>query len=269
MTLREELIAALIKAHIPSPRLEADIILKKAAPEYPEVSLAEKKQVMAILARRQKYEPLDKIIGVKEFYKYTFCVNGNVLSPRPDTETLVESALSLIPESSPCRIIDLGTGSGCILLSLLKERPQASGVGVDISSKALSLAAKNAALLGVKNRVAFINKSWQEKGGITECFDFIVSNPPYIPSREIASLAPEVKNYDPLLALDGGSDGYDCYKQIAAVAPLILKKGGYILLEAGKGQDEDIVKIFTSQGLIYQKTVPDLAGINRCVILKK
>lgn len=269
MALRDELIEALVVAKIPSPRLETDIILKYAAPRYPEVSPEEKKLVLSFLKRREKHEPLDKIIGYREFYKSRFKVNTDVLTPRPDTEILLESTLEVIPQNSVIRILDMGTGSGCILLSLLKERPKAVGIAVDISEKALSIAKENAVALNLCERVEFIHKSWSELKFTTPLVDIIVSNPPYIPSKEIATLDDDVKFYDPHQALDGGVDGLDCYREIATVSPTILKAGGYVILESGFEQDEEITKIFTAQGLKYVKTIPDLAGINRCVILKK
>lgn len=269
MNLREELIAALIAAKVSSPRLEADIILKHTAPDYPQISLEETAQARNMLARRLQNEPLDKIIGQREFYKSVFKVNENVLTPRPDTEILVESALSLIPQTSRWQILDLGTGSGCILLSLLAERPYCIGTGIDLSAKALEVATENAENLKLAHRTEFINKSWTEENFIKGQYDIITSNPPYIPSQEINTLEPEVKNYDPLTALDGGADGLNCYREIAAIAPLILKDNGYILLEVGYNQAEDVMRIFSNSGLKPQKIVPDLAGINRCVILKK
>lgn len=268
MDLREELIKSLIAAHITSPRLEADIILKNAAPQYPEISEDEKKIAREMLNRRLNHEPLDKIIGIKEFYKYRFKVSSDVLSPRPDTELLVEKALRLIPTDKPCRILDLGTGSGCILISLLKEFPNATGVGVDKSSAALEIAAENAKNLEITNCVEFINQSWNDIKWENK-FDIIVSNPPYIPSEEIKALDDEVKNYDPLLALDGGKSGFDCYNEIAKIAPSIMQDNAYILLEVGYNQAELVADIFQKQNLKLVEIAKDLANINRCVILKK
>ena len=269
MSLREEVIEALVKAHIPSPRLEADIILKHAAPDYPDISLKEQQNALQMLKRRLNHEPMDKIIGYREFYKSVFKVSRDVLSPRPDTEILVESALELIAKDKAVKILDLGTGSGCILLSLLKENPKALGTGVDISSKALKIAKENAKALNLESQTTFVNKSWTAPDFITETYDLIVSNPPYIPSGEIETLSEEVKDNDPLNALDGGADGLNCYKEIAEIAPLLLTKDGHILLEVGYNQAEDVIKIFENRGFKHIKTVQDLAQINRCVILKK
>ncbi len=267
--LREEIISTLIKAGIPSPRLETDIILKHAAPSYPEVNKAESAKAYEMLKRRINHEPLDKIIGEREFYKSVFKVNQNVLTPRPDTEILVEEAINLLKNKSEGTVLDLGTGSGCILLSILKEYPKLRGIGVDISKKALDVAKENAERLGVATRCTFKNCSWTQLKDLDNSTDMIVTNPPYIESDEIANLEEEVKTYDPKIALDGGKDGYQCYREIAKLAPSMLKKEGYILIEAGIGQAEKIGEIFENEGLVLQKIVQDLGGINRCVILKK
>lgn len=269
MDIKEEIIKALISAQIPSPRLEANIIIKHVAPDFPEVTDNQKQAIKIMLQRRCNHEPLDKIIGQKEFYKSVFKVNQNVLSPRPDTEILVERALALMPKDKPDKVLDLGTGSGCILLSLLKECPLALGVGVDISKEALEVAKENAALMDVLKRVEFINKSWNDVDFPTEQFDIIVSNPPYIESEEIKKLDKEVRAYDPMLALDGGKDGLDCYRDIASLAKKWLKIDGYILLEVGYNQAEPVKNIFEKEGLKFVEFAKDLAAINRCVILKK
>ncbi len=269
MSLRDEFIQQLVRAKINSPRLEADIIIQNSMPNYPEYNSKEHELATSYLQKRCNHEPLDKIIGKKEFYKSTFIVNNNVLSPRPDTEILVESTLDLIPIDAKYNILDLGTGSGCILLSLLLDRKNCIGTGVDISIDALAIAKQNAQNLKLENRVKFINKSWTDDNFINQKFDIIVSNPPYIPSQEITLLDTEVKLHDPMLALDGGIDGYDCYKQIAKIAPLILNKNGYIILEGGYNQAEDIENIFIKQGFRSVEIIKDLAQINRCIILKK
>lgn len=267
--LREELIAALVKAGISSPRLETDIILKYAVPLYPKITEAEQEKALTMLQRRLNHEPLDKIIGEREFYKSVFKVNQNVLTPRPDTEILVEEAINLLQEKQSGIVLDLGTGSGCILLSILQECSCMKGIGVDISEKALDVAKENAQRLGVEDRCTFQNCSWQQLEIANESIDMIVTNPPYIASQEIETLETEVKDYDPRVALDGGVDGYKCYQEIAKIAPNILKKGGYILIEAGVEQAQKISEIFEKEGLVLHKIVKDLGGINRCVILKK
>lgn len=267
--LREELIAALVKAGISSPRLETDIILKYAAPLYPKMTEEERKKALTMLQRRLSHEPLDKIVGEREFYKSVFKVNQDVLTPRPDTEILVEEAINLLQEKQAGIVLDLGTGSGCILLSILKDCPYMKGIGVDISGRALDVAKENAQRLGVEDRCRFQNCSWQQLEIASESVDIIVTNPPYIASQEIETLETEVKDYDPRVALDGGDDGYKCYQEIAKIAPNILKKDGYILIEAGVEQAQKISEIFEKEGLVLYKIVKDLGGINRCVILKK
>ena len=269
MDIKEEIIKELISAEIPSPRLEANIIINHVAHNYPEITDNQKKLIREMLKRRVNHEPLDKIIGQKEFYKSVFKVNQNVLSPRPDTEILVEKALNLMIKDKPYKILDLGTGSGCILLSLLKERTSSLGTGLDISKKALDTAKENAALLGISSRVAFINKSWNDVELKDEDFDIIVSNPPYIESKEINKLEKEVKAYDPIIALDGGEDGLNCYREIANKAFKWLKTGGYILLEVGYNQAEPVKDIFETKEWQFIEFAKDLANIKRCIILKK
>ena len=268
MDVRQHFISSLVEAKIPSPRLEADIIIKHSMPNYPSYTTDELEQAKLMLARRLTHEPLDKIIGKREFYKYEFKVNSQVLSPRPDTEILVEKAISLINKDKNIQILDLGTGSGCIVLSILKDCPNAIATAVDISSKSLEIARQNANKLELEGRVEFIEGSWMEVEFSSQ-YDIIVSNPPYIPTSEIDELDIEVKKYDPMLALDGGDDGLDCYRQIAEITYSLLKKDGYILLEVGYNQAEIVNDIFAKNKFIPFEIIKDLSGINRCVILKK
>lgn len=281
MSVFSSLVQNLVAAGISSPRLEARLLLayvlhcdENAAQILNLEALpAEQQAELARLVNRRTVEhcPLDKILGVKDFYKYRFAVNENVLSPRPDTEIILEQALRLC-NAENCRVLDLGTGSGCLLLSLLKEKPSARGVGVDASPQALEVARQNAQNLGVSPRVTWLQADWFAPDFLKQVgngFDIIVSNPPYIPDADIAELAPEVRGHDPYLALSGGRSGYDSYAQIAEHAPFLLQKGGYILLEAGIGQAQHISELFAAQGLQPVSIVPDLAGIDRCVILKK
>lgn len=280
MTDFENLVNILVQAGVSSPRLEARLmmaeILQKDSQDISllkeELSENQKNLLQEFVMRRtQKHEPLDKILGTKGFYKYDFVVNENVLSPRPDTEILLEEALNL-SRNKQVSMLDLGTGSGCILLSLLKENPQARGVGVDISDKALQVARQNAKNLGVETQVVWKNLSWDEDDFLAQLqdeFDIIVSNPPYIADEEIPFLEPEVKNYDPILALSGGKDGYKAYRRLAELTPKLLKKNSYILLECGINQAQEVANIFMKQGLSLCKIAKDLQNIERCVILKK
>lgn len=225
-----------------------------------------------MLSRRLARMPVDKILGRRGFYKYDFQVSADVLSPRPDTEILLEAALQFIHRSGARNILELGVGSGCIITSLLAECPLLVGVGIDISSKALQVAAANAAALSVDNRLKLQNGDWFAKDFLSrvgETFDVIVSNPPYIPSAEIAGLDAEVRLYDPLPALDGGADGLSSYRRIAELAPALLSPGGKIFLEVGERQAEDVMAVFTANGLVPQQIWSDLSGIERCISLKK
>lgn len=275
----EKTIKTLSDAGISSPRLEARLLiahilhidannvsLKTTIPENlrPLFEIAVQKRLQGM--------PLDKILGHKEFYKYDFITSEDVLSPRPDTEILLEAALDLTSQNAFQNVLDLGVGSGCILLSLLKENTNIQGVGVDISLKALNIAEQNANRLNVKKRCRFLNKSWFDEdfiSALNQHFDLIVSNPPYIKTEDISSLDIEVRQYDPTIALDGGSNGFKDYVQIAKIAPQLLNTGGYIALEVGIDQALKVRHIFEQQGLKHIQTTPDLAGIERVVIFQK
>ena len=225
-----------------------------------------------MLNERLNHKPIDKILGHREFYKYDFAVNEDVLSPRPDTEILVEEALKILQNKPDADILDLGCGSGCIIETLLKELPESKGCAADISAKALAVAKDNAINLKIGLRLQFIQADWFADNFtdfFDRKFDMIVSNPPYIQSDDIKELQPEVKDYDPLSALDGGKSGFDSYERIAQTASRLLRQDGYILLEAGFGQARRIANIYMTHGFKLIKVVNDLAGIARCVILQK
>jgi release factor glutamine methyltransferase len=213
--------------------------------------------------QRIKHVPVDRILGKAEFWGLPFYISPDVLSPRPETELIVERALETYLESEPKRVLDLGTGSGCILISLLKEWETSTGVGVDISDSALKMAKKNAALNLVEDRCTFIKSDWGSE--LKESFDLIVSNPPYIPNLDIESLAKEVKNHDPILALDGGFDGLQSYKKIFLQILSLLKPSGIALFEIGINQQEDIMRIVEESGVSVKRINRDLAGIPRVV----
>ncbi|MBE6444983.1 MAG: peptide chain release factor N(5)-glutamine methyltransferase [Alphaproteobacteria bacterium] len=236
-----------------------------------EVSDDNKKQFWQMIEKRKNHFPVDKIIGHRGFYKYNFIVDTNVLSPRPDTEILLEETLKICDKTQVQNILELGVGSGCVITSVLAEK-DIMGVGVDISSAALSIAQQNAQNLGVEGRLRFIHGDWFSSDFtllFTNKFDLIVSNPPYIPTGEIGKLDAEVKDYDPIVALDGGVDGLDAYRQIATISPKLLNNNGYIVLEVGENQAEDVINIFEYNKFKLYKIVQDLSGIKRCVILKK
>jgi release factor glutamine methyltransferase len=220
----------------------------------------------ALVARRADHEPFAYIAGEREFWSLPFRVTPATLIPRPDTETVVEAALAHVRARSGnvLRILDLGTGSGCILLALVSELPRANGIGVDMSEAALEVAAVNARALGLADRAAFRRGNWTD--GIAGPFDLIVSNPPYIPEGDIAALDADVARFEPHAALAGGRDGLDAYRAIAAAAPPLLAPGGALLLEVGFGQAEDVSTLLRGAGLDIHAVRADLAGIPRCVV---
>ncbi|MFT3989259.1 peptide chain release factor N(5)-glutamine methyltransferase [Aestuariivirga sp.] len=263
--LLKEARAALEAKGFETAALDARLLLQAAAGLNHAELVAEPQRVVgeeavvrlrAMLARRLEAEPVSRILGKREFYGRPFRVTEAVLDPRPDTETLIEAALPLMGEGS--RVLDLGTGSGIIAITLLAECLGASGVAVDVSPGALAVARCNAEDLGVAGRLALLRSDWFE--AVEGRFDLIVSNPPYIPRGEIAGLVPEVKGFDPHLALDGGGDGLDPYRRIAAGAGAHLEDGGHVLVEIGVGQEADIAAIFAGAGFREAARHRDLGG---------
>jgi len=216
-----------------------------------------------LVQRRLAHEPIARIIGHREFWGLDFLITPATLDPRADTETLVAAVLNRRPRFAAPRVLDLGTGSGCILLAILKDWPEASGIGVDLNPDAVEAAAENARRLGLASRASFYVGNWCD--GLTEKFDIIVSNPPYIAAGEIPTLAAEVKDFDPMLALDGGADGLAAYRAlIPAVAP-VLAAAGLLFLEIGAGQDQAVTRLLLAKGFRLDAEHRDLAGIGRCL----
>ena len=276
----DEISSRLAEAGIENPRSEARLLAASVLKTSPgsllfdnrTLSAGEKEQINAFVAERLHHKPVCKILGQKGFYKFDFKVSEDVLSPRPDTEVLVEAAIEAAAKLKKPKILDLGTGSGCIIISVLADVPQALGTAVDKSGKALAVAEENSRRLNVDSRLNFINASWFDDDFVRRIgteYDLIVSNPPYIPSGDIDGLEEDVKNYDPLMALDGGADGMEHYRRIAEVSVKILKPGGLIFLEGGINQERQIEEIFVGFGFSALRIIKDLAGINRCIILKK
>jgi release factor glutamine methyltransferase len=220
--------------------------------------------------RRLGREPVARIVGCKEFWSLRLQVDSTTLVPRPETETLVEAALAEIESigdrTRPLRIADLGTGSGAILLALLSELPNAFGVGTDTSFGALHLARHNAQHLQL-GRATFVVCDFG--AALAGSFDLVVANPPYIASDEIARLAPEVRDYDPPSALDGGPDGLDCYRAIAATIPALLKPAGALVVELGAGQAAAVGALFSQAGLALVCLRTDLAGTPRALVARR
>lgn len=250
----------LLCAHVLGVTRE-DIILNP-----PELTAAQQRQLENLLTRRANREPLSHLLGLREFYGRSFKVTKEVLDPRPDTETLVEAALSYLVDPAP-NILDLGTGTGCILITLLAELPHAKGVGVDISKAAIEVAQENAELLEVADRATWLHADMKDAAQLTGgLFDVMVSNPPYIATAEIATLMPEVAKYEPKLALDGGKDGLDYYRILATTTLKLLKADGLLCCEIGHTQAADVASIFSAAGLQQRSIHKDLAGQDRCVV---
>ena len=282
-SLQQAFVAAaqiLRQGGIDTPELDARLLVCHAAGLSHEAYIARTRDQLrpeaaarlgAVIERRLKREPVARIIGSREFYGRAFRLGPHALDPRPDTESLIEAALVIVERrglnDSPLTLLDLGTGTGCILVTLLAELPRAQGVGTDMSCGALASAATNAERLGVASRAAFVAADWLD--AIGGKFDLILSNPPYVASGEIAGLAADVAAYDPILALDGGPDGLDAYRRIAARAGEVLAEHGRLVVEIGAAQGEAVAGIFGGAGLRldgHEGVRHDLAGRPRVVV---
>lgn len=270
-------VRALQEARIESASVDARLLLQHVLGISREQLLAADKRVitseqeaqyMQLIARRAARQPVAQLIGKREFYGREFKVTGDTLDPRPDSETLIEAVLARIADkNAPLRLLDLGTGTGCLLLTLLAELPKSQGIAVDACEKALDVAKTNASALSVGNRAQFVKSSWAE--GVSGVFDVVISNPPYIPSSTIPTLAPEVCQYEPKAALDGGEDGLECYRAIIAQLPGLLGDAGFAAFEIGIGQHKALESIASQNGLQIAGMKEDLAGIVRCVVMTK
>lgn len=218
-----------------------------------------------MVRRREAREPVARILGRRGFWTLDLQVTPDTLDPRPDSETVVEAVLARTPDrSAPLRILDLGTGSGCLLLALLSELPKASGLGIDRSPGAAAAARANARRNGLDARARFAVGDWTS--ALAGPFDIVVSNPPYIERGAIPGLMPEVREYDPVAALDGGLDGLEAYRAILAGLPRLLASGALVAFELGQGQDGPVGNLMRAAGLESPVVAPDLAGIGRCII---
>lgn len=232
------------------------------------VDAATAERVMAAFDRRCAGTPVHRIIGSRAFYGLDLAISPETLEPRPDTETLVDAMLPVVRETvrrrGACRVLDLGTGTGAIALALLAEVTEATATGVDISREALATAARNAEELGLGGRFSTLCSDWFEK--VSGRWDAIVSNPPYIPTDDIAGLAREVRDHEPLAALDGGRDGLDAYRWIAAQASIFLELEGHIGVEIGFDQKQDVIAIFLARGFDLVGSAKDLGGNDRALV---
>lgn len=267
----------LARAGIPDARIDARLLVGHAlgldragllSSANRVVGLAELERIEKLAARRLRREPVSRILGSREFWSLDFLLSPATLDPRPDSETIVEAALALAPDrNAPLRVLDLGAGTGCLLLAILSERPNAFGVGLDRSAEAAATARANAVRLGLSGRAAMAVGDWGTP--LEGTFDLIVSNPPYIPADDLGGLEPEVTFHDPPLALSGGPDGLDAYRAIAAQAPRLLRPGGWIVLEAGKGQAGDVSALLAAAELAGIGVRNDLSSVPRAVFGQK
>lgn len=220
-----------------------------------------------LLARRVAHEPMAFLLGSQGFWTLEFEVSPATLIPRPDSETLIDAAMAALPDRAMVRrVLDLGTGTGCLLLAALVEFPAAFGVGIDFVPDAAHLAARNAAANGLAGRAAFVCGNWVS--AIAGRFDLVFSNPPYITTTDIAGLMPDVAQYEPASALDGGADGLDAYRQIVPTLPGLLSQGGVAVLELGQGQAEAVAGLAALAGLTMT-TRDDFGGIARAAVLRR
>jgi release factor glutamine methyltransferase len=258
---------------VSSARLDAKLLLADALSvepgwlfTHPDFVIEDAAPFLARLERREKREPVSHILGKREFWSREFVVGPAVLDPRPDSETLIAAILKRLPDhKAPLLLLDLGTGSGCLLLTLLGELPNARGLGLDQSEEALAIARSNAERLGLAGRVEFQKGDWNIPLSLDR-FDIVLSNPPYIPSDDIAGLEEEVRRYEPLAALDGGMDGLDAYRAITRQLPSLLKPSGLVAFELGIGQEQAVAHLLEAAGLQNIECENDLAGIARCLL---
>lgn len=273
--LRRAMAARLKAAGLPSPDLDARLLAAHALEIDPSGLLQDgpvppdaAARAEALLARRLAGEPVARILGQKEFWSLPLRLSAETLVPRPDTETLVEEILALLPDrTAPLRLLDLGTGSGAILAALLTEYPAAFGVGLDRSAGAAATARDNLARLGLAARSRVLVGDWAE--AVRGPFDLVVSNPPYIPSGHIDGLEVDVRAHDPRAALDGGADGLTAYAAIARALPGLLAPGGVCVLELGIGQEEAVSGLLRGAGLVPAPARRDLGGIARALSARR
>ena len=269
--------ARLEAAGVEGPVIDARLLVEAASGASRTDIIADPKRLLTdeqqavledYIARRERREPVSHILGRKGFWKIMLSVTPDVLTPRPDTETVVERVLRDFEEHQAFTVLDLGVGSGAILLSILAERPAAKGLGVDVSEEALAVARENAANLGLASRTALLRGDWTQ--GLTDAsFDLVVSNPPYIASGMIDTLEPEVRDHEPRLALDGGPDGLDAYRLLAPEILRVLKPGGRFAVEIGYDQSAAVEALFRNAGGAEVITAKDLSDRDRVVLGRK
>ena len=274
-TALAEAAAQLSSAGISDARREARLLVATALdwdaarvlgfPEA-EMTTAAGERLATLLARRSAREPISRILGHREFWSLRFELSPDTLDPRPDSETLIEAALALLEDRDRAyRVLDFGTGTGCLLLALLSELPRAIGTGVDLSDPALEMARRNAAALGLGTRAQFLCGNWGDP--VSGAWDIILANPPYIASADIDRLSPEVARFEPRRALDGGGDGLSAYRLLAPAIARLLAPTGSAVIEIGAGQAQRVAALMAGAGLALRAIRHDLSGVDRCLVL--
>jgi len=267
----------ILKANnIPNPHLDSEILLCKSIDKDKKHIILNSKEILNnkqlknfnnFIERRKNGEPIAYLINKKEFWKDEFYVNKDVLIPRPDTELIIDQVLKIYSKQSQLQVLDIGTGSGCILLSILKERPNFYGTGIDISKKSINISKFNAKKLNLNNRTRFIHSSVDNfKIGK---YDIIVSNPPYIKSLSLKYLEKDVFGFEPKLALSGGFDGFSKIREVISKANNLIKKNGKFILEIGFDQKNKVIKILKKEGFYVNKAIKDYGNNDRCIISTK
>jgi len=258
---------------IPNPQLDSEILLSNSIKRNKKHIILNPKeplsleQFKSLIERRKKGEPIAYLINKKEFWKDEFFVNRDVLIPRPDTELIIEQILKIYSKEVQLQILDIGTGSGCILLSILKERPNSYGVGIDISKKSINVSKFNAKQLNLINRVKFFNSSVDNfKIGK---YDLVVSNPPYIELLNLKYLEKNVVNFEPKLALNGGLDGFSIIRKVINKTRTLIKKNGKFILEIGFNQKDKVKKILKEEGFYVNNAIKDYGNNDRCIVSTK
>ena len=273
----EAAIKKLSAAGVENPKLDSKLLLCHAADIEPVELITNSNRQLpaqnlqsfeALIKRRVLREPVSHLIGEREFWSLPFLVSSDVLDPRPSSETLIQAALRYVEDTKKVfSVLDLGTGSGCLLITILKECPLATGIGIDNSEAALLVARQNAAKHSVGNRSKFEFSSWGRN--LNESFDLILCNPPYIADGELVLLEPEVIVYEPRMALFAGDDGLSAFRDLAPDIYRLLNLDGVAVLECGLGQVTSLVEIFSIAGLKHLETLPDLEGIERCCVFSR
>ena len=264
------------KNKIANPQLDSEILLSNSIKRDKKHIILNPKEVLnseqlgkfkSLIERRKKGEPIAYLINKKEFWKDEFFVNKDVLIPRPDSELIIEQVLKIYSKDIQLQVLDIGTGSGCILLSILKERSNFYGTGIDISKKSINVSKFNAKQLNLTNRVKFFHSSVDNFNNGK--YDIIVSNPPYIEQLSLKYLEKDVVNFEPKLALSGGFDGFSKIRKVINKASILIKKNGKFILEIGFNQKNKVIKILKEEGFYVNKAIKDYGNNDRCIISTK